>query len=365
MFMARFIPGFLLSSVAGVYVDRWDRRRTLIVTNAALALIILPLLAIRSLSFLWLVYLVAFAESAASQLLGAEAALLPRLVPAGELVAANALNAVSGNAARLIGPAIAGVLMAAVGLSGVVAIDAASYLVAGLMAAAVHVPPPEGDTAVTDESATGASALERAWAEWRSGVEVVRRDRLLLGVFLVWGLAALAEGSFEVLVVPWVHLALHGGALQFGWLMGAQAIGGLLGGLCIGWAGRHLHPAHMIAGSMLAIGAADITIWNTPHLLVDLAVIAVVGLPATGFTVGTTTLLQRNVADAFRGRVGGALGAVWSASILLAMGAASLLGSVAGVVTVLNASGALALLTGVTALRLREHDPDEIALPSS
>ena len=365
MFMARFLPSFLLSSVAGVYVDRWDRRRTLVTTNAILAVIITPLLVVRSGSTLWLVYFVAFAESTVSLFLGAEGALLPRLVPHDELVTANSLYAVSQNVARLVGPAIAGVLMATLGLAGITTIDVASYVVAGAMAAAVRVPPRQGETVAGSHVAPVPSALTRVWVEWRAGLQVVRRDELLSRLFVIWGLAALAEGAFEVLVVPWIHVSLQGGAQDFGWLMSAQAIGGIVGGLSIGWAGRHLRPPQMIAGSMLAVGIADIAIWNTPHLLFDLVVIAVLGLPAIGFTVGTTTLMQRNVVDAFRGRVGGALGTTWSASILLAMAAASLLGGAVSVVAVLNASGVLALITGFAALRLREHRRDDPPTPEA
>jgi len=242
--------------------------------------------------------------------------------------------------------------------SDIAVIDIASYGVAGLMAASVRGAPSAREKTASRQADIAPSVFTRVWVEWRAGVTLVRHDRLIFQLFLIWGLAAVAEGAFEVLIVPWVHLSLHGGAREFGWLTSAQAIGGIAGGLSIGWAGRHPRSTHMIAGSMMAIGVADFAVWNTPQLPFDLAVTAVLGFPAIGFTVGTTTLMQRNVADAFRGRVGGALGTTWSASILLAMAGASLLGSSIGAVTVLNASAVLAVMTGIAALRLHEHGPD-------
>ena len=90
---ARVLPRLALGSVAGVFVDRWDRRRTMLVANVLLGLCLLPLLLVRSAEWLWLLYLVSFAQSILAQFLGpAEGALLPRLVAEADLVPANALN---------------------------------------------------------------------------------------------------------------------------------------------------------------------------------------------------------------------------------------------------------------------------------
>src|SRR5215470_5438421 len=67
MLIARIIPNLLLGSVAGVFVDRWDRRHTMIVANLLMALALLPLLLVRSADWLWLVYLVAFVQATIAQ----------------------------------------------------------------------------------------------------------------------------------------------------------------------------------------------------------------------------------------------------------------------------------------------------------
>src|ERR671938_1768072 len=81
MFASQMVPALLLGSVAGVFVDRWDRKRTMVVANLLLAFGLLPLFAVRSAEWLWLVYLVGFVESAIVQFFKpAERALLPQLV---------------------------------------------------------------------------------------------------------------------------------------------------------------------------------------------------------------------------------------------------------------------------------------------
>ena len=107
MLIAGMLPDLLFGSIAGVFVDRWDRKRTMVICNLLLAIGLLPLLAVRSAEQLWLLYLVAFCESTIAQFFGpAENALLPQLVSEDQLVAANSLNSLNNSLARLIGPAL-------------------------------------------------------------------------------------------------------------------------------------------------------------------------------------------------------------------------------------------------------------------
>ena len=97
----------LLGSVAGIFVDRWNRRTTLIVTNLLLG--VRAAAAPRGESTLWLVYPVILVSATLSQFSEpAENAFLPRLVPSDDLIAANSLNAWNNNLARLVGPALGG-----------------------------------------------------------------------------------------------------------------------------------------------------------------------------------------------------------------------------------------------------------------
>ena len=102
IFLARLLPQVLLGSVAGVFVDRWDRRRTLVAANLLLAVALVPLFVGAAADQFWLVYLAAMAAVALQQfVVPAEEALLPRLVAEDELVPANALNALNNNLAWL------------------------------------------------------------------------------------------------------------------------------------------------------------------------------------------------------------------------------------------------------------------------
>ena len=107
---SRVAPQIVFGSFAGVFVDRWDRRRTMVaVTSLAQAVTVLPLFLVQSGGAVWVAYPVLAVSAILSSFSEpAENAFLPRLVPEAELVEANALNALNNSLARLIGPALGG-----------------------------------------------------------------------------------------------------------------------------------------------------------------------------------------------------------------------------------------------------------------
>ena len=135
MAIAFMIPSITLGSVAGVFVDRWDRRRLMLFIDLALAVAILPLAAMESLG-VWIAYVVLLTASCLDQLFNpAENALLPNLLENADddLVTANALNGLNNHLARLIGPALGGIIVAVGGMLSVTVIDAASFLIAAYL----------------------------------------------------------------------------------------------------------------------------------------------------------------------------------------------------------------------------------------
>lgn len=177
MLLASSIPGVALSSVAGVLVDRWDRQRTLIITNVLLAIGLLPLLLVRSPDRAWVVYVVAFVESCLARFASpAQSSWVPDLVGEQHLVSANSLTSLSQSLARLGGPAIGGVVAAIFGLSGLVLFDAVSFLAAAALIAAIAAP--TGRRSVRAPIHDG-SAIARLVREWLDGLQFIVANRTL------------------------------------------------------------------------------------------------------------------------------------------------------------------------------------------
>nr|WP_281378314.1 MFS transporter [Deinococcus budaensis] len=186
--MANALATIVIGQVAGVFVDRWNHRRTLLWGNLVLAALTLVFLTVLHAPW-WLILPVAFVQSAAGQFLGpAENALLPTLVTEQDLAAANSLNALNNNLARLLGPALGGLLIASIGFAGVV-VDALTYLLAAGLVFLVRA------SQVSHEQPREGQAAGRFWQEWRAGLRAVRRNPLLTLGFVIGALVGLGKGS--------------------------------------------------------------------------------------------------------------------------------------------------------------------------
>src|SRR5215472_5333000 len=136
VFIIDLVPPLLFGPLAGVLVDRWDRRRIMIVVNLLQTLALLPLLAVHAKSDLWIVYVVSFVEAMLALLTNpAENALIPQLVGQEQVLQANSLAGLGTALARLIGSPLGGVIVGFGGLDGIVLLDAASFLIAGILIA--------------------------------------------------------------------------------------------------------------------------------------------------------------------------------------------------------------------------------------
>lgn len=357
MFIAEMIPSLLLGSVAGVFVDRWNRKRIMVITNLLLALGLLPLLLVHSTAWLWVVYVVAFVESILTQFFTpAESALLPLLVSEEHLGPANSLNSLNKNIARLVGPPLGGIVAGLLGLPGITLMDAATFLIAGGMIALIVVK--SGHTQEESEIVSTAAGKQHpvvtVWREWLEGLRLVKRERLVSIMFVLFAVTSLGEGVFGVLFVVFVYKILHGGALQLGWLMGAQAVGGLIGSVLVGYVFKFLSPSRLIGISAVLFGLIDLVIFNYPAFFPGFALAVIlfvlVGIPGAGTMTSSYTLLQMAVADEYRGRIFGAIGTTGALFMLSGTILAGFLGDHVGVVTVLNTQGVVYVLAGVFAL---------------
>lgn len=348
LFITSLLPHVLLGSVAGVYVDRWDRKRILVVTNGLRALCLLPLVLVNSADMVWLVYVVSLFTNTARQFsTPAENALLPRLVGEENLVPANALNSLNNNLARLAGPALGGVLFATLGFSASVLVDIATFLVAGVLTALIAAP-----ASVTKAAVTEGAASPNAWREWVDGLRVVRHNRTVGALFTVLCINSLGEGILGVLFAPFVKDVVGGGANEFGWLLSAQAVGGLLGSLVVGGVWKKVPAWQLVALNFVALGVVDLLIFNIPILWVGLTLFAVAGLPVAGLHVGAQTLFQTSVADRYRGRVMGAFATTSALAMLAGQAIATFFGDALPIVPLLSAEALLNVAAGLAALWL-------------
>ncbi len=364
MVLAHLVPEILFGSVAGVYVDRWDRRRLMIAVNLVQAIVLLPLLLVGQLG-LWVIYAVVVVESTVSQLFSpARVALVPTLLQGGkeELLTANALTGVGQHLSRLIGPAVGGVIVATGGLGAVAVIDSISFVVSAGMISLIRARPGAPRRTESLEHAA-LSAWNRLVHEWQQGLRVVWNQPVLRALLVFATITAIGEGLTASLFVVWTTEALHSDATGYGWVLSTQAIGGLAGALVIARLGARLRPLALLVGSALAFGAIDLVLFTYPviypYIGPALVMLVIVGVPGAGMGAASTTLQQQETEDSHRGRVVGAIGAVASIGALIGATSAGILGEFLPVILLLVVQGsgyliggtAVALLVGRRRLR--------------
>jgi MFS family permease len=289
----QFGPLLLLLPWTGFAADHFDRRKLLIVTQAGMGALALGLgvLTIAGLVQLWHVYLFAFLFGCASAFdAPARQTFVSELVGEADLSNAVALNSASFNIARMIGPAISGVLIAALGCGWAFLINGASFAaVIGalllLRAGELH----------------GQSRARRAQGGFAEGFAYVWRRSDLAAVLVMLFLIGTFGLNFPIFISTMSVAVFHAGANEYGLLTSMAAIGSVAGALL---AARRARPgiALLIASAMLfGFGFAFAAVMPGPSLF-GLALI-LVGLASQTFTTSANSLVQLSSEPHMRGRV--------------------------------------------------------------
>jgi MFS family permease len=352
MFILQTIPSLCLGSLAGVFVDRWSRKYTMLITNVIQACVLMLLLLVRSPQWIWVVYVFAFIENTVSQFfIPAKTAIIPQLVDEAHLLAANSLNSTSQELTRLVGPLIGGLLFGLFGLKSVIIVDAFSFLFAAALISLIVLPrvaAPEKKAA----SSSASASRRNIWHELRDGLSLMKKQRMVAAIFLVIGIAMIGEGLIDVLLPGYVKTVLRGDALVLGWLMSAQAIGGIAGSLLLVRVSKLISPARLIPVCGLIFGGLLVVIALVPVLAIVLPLITIIGISVIGFFVSQITLLQTSVPNEYQGRIFGAFNTLQAITMLLGMMLASGLADKIGIVPMILVDAACNLLAALLAFVL-------------
>ncbi len=350
---ASVIPQIVLGSVTGVFVDRWDRRRTVVLTNLLMAAFASTLVLAED--RIWLVFPVLAAINVVETFfLPAEQSLVPLLVRPDDLVACNALNGQAVQVARLVGAAVGGVLAAQGGLVVVVAVDVASYLLA---AALLRTLPPDRHEEPAEPPPALTGRLAAVVADWTDGVRQMNGDPTLRLLLVIAALTSIGEGIMGTLFLPYVRDVLHGTSTAYGAIVSLQAVGSIGAGVLLATVGARADPRTLFGVGFVIFGLLDLALFFYWIVLPDqmwpaFVIIVLVGLPVAAMVTGRTTLLQLGTHDRNRGRVFGALGALQGGGLVVGLLLAGVLGERFAVVPVLTLQGVLPIVAGLLALGL-------------
>ena len=287
------LPPLVAGSLwGGVLGDRFDRRVLFVASSLVLALLSAALaLNVHGGDLASLLSLAALAAGAGGFAGPVRTATIPVLVNADELVAAYSVNQVIVNIAAVVGAAVAGVLIAAVGLTACYALDAASFAVLALATARMRPLPPSGDHAGVP--------LSRSLVD---GFRYIRDNRIAQAVYLV-DLIAMVFGLPRALFPAVALTVYHGGARSVGLLYAAPGVGALVMALGTGWIARVRRRGRLVIVVVVGWGLCMALFGLVPALAVGLACLAVAGATDVISTVLRNTILQSAITDEYRSRV--------------------------------------------------------------
>jgi predicted MFS family arabinose efflux permease len=344
---AQLLPRLVVSPLAGVLVDRWDRRLTLVGTNLFRAGLMLLVLVPAAGGPLWIVYAVALLEASAAQLfVPAEGALLPAIVAPERLLAANSILSTATAVVRLVGPPLGGLLYATAGLGTATVVDSVSFLFAGLVVLAIRVP--AGDGAHGGEAEAGAGpAFVRELAD---GVRYVAANRVFQVLSLTLGAVMVAQGVLETLLVPFVRDVLQFDALRYGVVTGAQGLGALAGALVVGAVSRRLTSGRVVGAALVLAGVFLVGFTMARALALSAAFLLLLSAPVAVAAVWIQTFYQQQVSAHLLGRILGLTETVSAVGILVGVGAATLLTGRLGTIALLLAAAGWLFAVGVAAI---------------
>ncbi len=291
--VVRLVPLLTVGLLGGAAADRVDRRRLVLVTSTALAVVALGFAAqaeagARSVALL-------YALTAAQSLLvavdsPARRTFVPRLLPAHQLGAGQALTQLAGRTSLIVGPAVGGLIAAVAGLRLCYFLDAVSYSAALYGLARLPVLPPLHAISTTSV---------RAVVE---GLRFIQRSPLLTGAFLA-DLDATVLGV-PVALFPALNAEHFGGSAEtLGLLTSAVGVGGLVASLLSGPVSRAARPGRDMLVTVALWGAAITAFGFTRTLWLALVLLAVAGAADTSSVTLRTTLVQAVTPDRLRGRI--------------------------------------------------------------
>jgi len=332
------IPALLMLPFTGVIIDREDRRRLVMMLDAARAIIILAvsLLAFAHRVHVWQLYLMNMLVAAGFWMFWPTiTALIQELTPGEEFVHANTFLLAGIQGGWLIAGSIVGFVYNRIGLGGVLLIDFSTYLVSFLCYFAVrkgrHVVPRPAE--LQADIVAAETALERFWREMRDGIHFLRGRPNLILLGTSWALFLGAMMTGVVVTAPLSDQVFHAGAVGYGWLNAGWGSGAFFSALYTPWLIARFSARRSIAISLGLLSICMITAPLAPMLA--LAVVAYGGMgSARGVTgIAINTSLMEQVPPHFMGRVQNTFyfaGTALQIALALLVGAVAQLNLVAG-----------------------------------
>jgi MFS family permease len=295
--LARILPVILFSLIGGAVADVLNRRRILFFTQTGMAMVALTLgwLSLSGRIELWQIYLLTALQAVAMAFDGpSRQSLVPNLVPANDLPNAFSLNSIALQTGSIIGPALSGIIIAAGGLPYVYIINAVSFM-AVILALFLMGPVDQLKPRAPRNGVVSISAIVE-------GVRFILSKPLILSTMILDFFATFFASANTLMPIIAVDV-LHVGAVAYGWLSAAQAIGAMATALIISQMHAIRRQGKLFLLSVVVFGIATIIFGAARSFLLAMIALVIIGAADTVSTIIRNTIRQLNTPDYIRGRM--------------------------------------------------------------
>jgi MFS transporter, DHA3 family, macrolide efflux protein len=314
--IAYMLPIAVLGVLAGVFVDRWPLKPTMVSSDSLRAALCLLLLFATQ---IWHFYAILAAISVVSSFFGpAQGVAIRSAVPLHGLRSANALMQQVMFGMRIMGPAIAAFMVAYLGAASCYIFDAASFVASAcLIASVVFLKPEKAAPAPAAQAAEDASAIRRVWLDMKQGFSFIVHHAALSFVILAMAAGMFVIGCFGPLIAIYVRDSLHASTKMFGIVSPMIGLGMLLGINGLNTLGKKLSNTLLVYCGLSGIAVGLVILTLLPHVWSALVANFIIGISVAAIIVPAQTLFQQATPPALMGRVGSTfMSIIFTAQIL-------------------------------------------------
>jgi MFS family permease len=336
------LPALLFGPIAGVYVDRWNRRKILIASDVLRGVLVLsiPFLS-GAMSSVYGVMFLVFAIS--RFFLSAKSASIPDIVEKEMLLTANSMSATAGIVTMMVGSGIGGLIVGLVGWKAGFVLDASTYFISALLLSflVMKQPLPAG-VGMNIES-----SIQRFGKDLRMGLKIIVKDQRLLFAIAASSLVMSLTGVFSVLYPIWIRNVFHLGTGSLGTLILVFGCGMVLSSFLVGRFGNHISRERLILLSFLLTGMMVLFFSNFLSPPLFLLGTFFIGLCIAPIFIAAETMLQENLRNDMRGKVFGTKDAITKSGFAFSGIVSGIVIDIAGGKILFVAVGMVAILSGI------------------
>lgn len=315
MLMATALPTLLVGLVAGVFVDRYDRKKIMIASNLIQAVLVFLIPFLIPYNIAWLYILVALSSASAQFFDPAHESVLPEVASDEELAAANSMIAISSFGSTAIGFAASGLIASRFSIEWAFYIDALTFLFSALCIALIRIEPLDVE---------GNTNVRTVVLNLREGVQFLFSNNILRSIFLVGTVYVISIGLWNSLLLPFAIRALNATEFEYGLQEGLTSVGFVVGSLLMAKYAERLREGQWVVISLVGMAIAGIFYGMSRSVNAAIALVIISGFMNAPYGIARRLIVQRNTPREVRGRVNSAIFVMRDVVLLIGMAAAGM-----------------------------------------